>query len=134
MTYALDANIIIRLLRNDTTVNKHFDIAVNGNIKIVFPPYVNYEMLRGFRYKQAEAKERHYKDMCFRFSVGAMTEKIWERAAYIYGDVRRAGFTVGDADILIAAFCLEHGCTLVTNNTKDFEHIDGLRLEDWSKE
>jgi tRNA(fMet)-specific endonuclease VapC len=134
MTYALDTNIIIRLLRNDKTVNKRFDSAIKGNVKIVIPPYVNYEMLRGFRYKQAEAKERHYKDMCSQFRVGAMTSITWERAAGIYADVRRAGFTVGDADILIAAFCIEHGCILVTSNAKDFERVEGLRLEDWTQE
>ena len=40
---------------------------------------------------------------------------------------------VGDADILIAAFCLENDYTLVTNNTKDFVNIKGLLINDWTK-
>jgi tRNA(fMet)-specific endonuclease VapC len=34
-------------------------------------------------------------------------------------------------DMLIAAHAKALGVTLVTNNTRDFERIDGLTLEDW---
>ena len=34
-------------------------------------------------------------------------------------------------DLMIAAVALVHDLTLVTNNTKDFQNIPGLRLEDW---
>jgi predicted nucleic acid-binding protein len=37
-----------------------------------------------------------------------------------------------DMDVLIAAFCKTYDLTLVTNNTKHFENIAGLRLADWS--
>jgi tRNA(fMet)-specific endonuclease VapC len=38
---------------------------------------------------------------------------------------------IGDADILIAAYCLVNDYTLVTNNTNDFNRIDGLKLVNW---
>ena len=56
-----------------------------------------------------------------------------EKAAAVYASLRLAGFTVGDADILIAAFCIVNGCTLVTNNTKDFINIPEVHLADWTK-
>jgi tRNA(fMet)-specific endonuclease VapC len=31
----------------------------------------------------------------------------------------------------IAATALVHNLTLVTHNTKDYQHVPGLRLEDW---
>jgi tRNA(fMet)-specific endonuclease VapC len=34
-------------------------------------------------------------------------------------------------DLLIAAVALNHDLTVVSNNTKDFAHIPGLRLVDW---
>jgi tRNA(fMet)-specific endonuclease VapC len=34
-------------------------------------------------------------------------------------------------DMLIAAHALALGCTLVTNNTREFERVPGLRLENW---
>jgi len=55
----------------------------------------------------------------------------WKRAEEVYENLYRKGFTVGELDMLIAAYCLTHSCTLVTNNTKDFENIDGLTIENW---
>ena len=34
-------------------------------------------------------------------------------------------------DLLLAATALRHNLTMVTNNTKDFAHINGLRVVDW---
>jgi len=51
----------------------------------------------------------------------------------VYKELYHKGFTVGELDILIAAFCLIHDLTLVTNNTKDFENINGLIIVDWTQ-
>ena len=53
------------------------------------------------------------------------------RAASLYGDLHRRGELIGDADILIAATCLEHQCELVTNNASHFARIEGLVLQNW---
>ena len=52
-----------------------------------------------------------------------------------YGPLRseleRQGRPIGALDMLIAAHALALGCTLVTNNTREFERVPGLRLENW---
>jgi tRNA(fMet)-specific endonuclease VapC len=52
-----------------------------------------------------------------------------------YGRLRltlnRIGRTTGEIDAFIAATALAHGATLVTHHTKHFQHVPGLRLEDW---
>jgi tRNA(fMet)-specific endonuclease VapC len=35
-------------------------------------------------------------------------------------------------DLLIASYALRLGAVLVTNNTRKFERVEGLILEDWS--
>ncbi len=47
------------------------------------------------------------------------------------GQLLRQGMPVGEPDVMIAAVALVHGLTLVTHNTVDFQHIPGLRLDDW---
>ena len=47
------------------------------------------------------------------------------------GHLRQQGVQVPTADLMIASVALVHNLTLVTNNTRDFQRIPGLRLEDW---
>lgn len=57
------------------------------------------------------------------------------RAAAQYGDIRsdleRRGTPIGVNDLHIAAHARSEGLTLVTNNEREFERIDGLRIENW---
>jgi tRNA(fMet)-specific endonuclease VapC len=43
------------------------------------------------------------------------------------------GTPVADFDLLIGATAIHHGLTLVTNNTKHFQRIQGIQLEDWTQ-
>ncbi|GLU54211.1 type II toxin-antitoxin system tRNA(fMet)-specific endonuclease VapC [Dyadobacter frigoris] len=56
-------------------------------------------------------------------------------AAKFYGliraDLEAKGLIIGSNDILIAAHALSLGLTLVTNNTKEFGRVIGLKLENW---
>jgi len=129
--YAIDTNVIIHLLHGTVAVRDRRDEAVRQGNGLIIPPYVHFEMRRGFLYKPAPAKEKAYRSFCSIFSVGEMTDEIWEAAAVIYAELRKNSHTLSDADILIAAFCIVNGCTLVTNNTRHFENVAGLILEDW---
>lgn len=52
-----------------------------------------------------------------------------------YGEVRAqlelAGQLIGGNDLLIAAHALALGCTLVTDNQREFERVQELRVENW---
>lgn len=56
-------------------------------------------------------------------------------AAAHYGDIRasleRQGTPIGAYDMMIAAHARAHGLVVVTNNTREFTRVDGLRVEDW---
>lgn len=58
-----------------------------------------------------------------------------DRAAVVYGRIRAAlfaaGTPIGPNDLLIAAIALAHSLTLVTHNTREFQRVSGLRIEDW---
>jgi len=45
--------------------------------------------------------------------------------------LKKAGAKIGELDLLIACHALALGAVLVTNNTREFERIEGLRLENW---
>lgn len=50
----------------------------------------------------------------------------------ISGDLQRRGLLIGANDMLIAAHARSLGLTLVTNNTRGFGRIAGLKLENWA--
>ena len=45
--------------------------------------------------------------------------------------LKTQGTPIGDMDTLIAAHALAENLILVTHNTRHFERISGLKLEDW---
>ncbi len=49
----------------------------------------------------------------------------------VRGQLLQQGLTVNRLDLIIAATALVHDLTLVTHNTRDFQNIPGLHLEDW---
>ncbi len=58
-----------------------------------------------------------------------------EIAANHFGQLRKElqGQKIGAYDFMIAAHARSLGLTLVTNNTKEFERVNGLRIENWLK-
>ena len=58
-----------------------------------------------------------------------------DQAAELYGHLRAQlaaqGQMIGPNDLLIASIALAHDVTLVTQNTREFSRVAGLRLEDW---
>jgi predicted nucleic acid-binding protein len=52
-------------------------------------------------------------------------------ASMIFVKLQRRGIVIDDADILIAAWCIQNDYILVTNNLKHFENIENLKIENW---
>jgi tRNA(fMet)-specific endonuclease VapC len=59
-----------------------------------------------------------------------------ESAIWHYGDLRadleRRGQPIGSLDTMIAAHALSTHTILVTNDTREFERVPNLRLENWA--
>lgn len=53
-------------------------------------------------------------------------------AARIQRELYLAGTPIGYNDSLIAGHAIATGCICVTNNTREFARVPGLRLEDWA--
>jgi tRNA(fMet)-specific endonuclease VapC len=45
--------------------------------------------------------------------------------------LKKSGQTIGELDLLIGCQALALGAVMVTNNTREFERIEGLKLENW---
>ena len=60
-----------------------------------------------------------------------------QEASSEYGRIRTAlekkGKPIGAMDLLIAAHAKSKGLILVTNNEREFERVEGLKVENWVK-
>lgn len=76
-----------------------------------------------------------------RTSIGLLLQEIpslpWTpEAADCYGEIaaylQQTGQPIGAMDTMIAAHALVSGLTVATHNTRHFERVPGLKLEDWT--
>ena len=135
MIYALDTNTISFLLRHkqNPEVAKRFAAEINdkGN-SYVIPPLCYYEISWWLLRKSATAQLSAFEDL-YQSSLAkaVMVESELLEAAKIRVDLEKRGMPIGDADTLIAAYCIINDYTLVTDNISDFERIDGLKYVNW---
>jgi len=82
-----------------------------------------------FYSRDPEGDERALQDFLRGVTVLGIDEAICQIFGRERGRLRAAGMLVGDFDLLIGATALRHNLTLLTNNRRHFERIEGLRIE-----
>ena len=101
-----------------------------GEVRIVVPDLVFFEVLRGFR------QERSYREarlLLESFDLeDASNIRLAELAAQHYRSLRALGFTVRSGiDVLVASFCIERDYALL-HRDRDFQAFESLRgLRGW---
>lgn len=80
--------------------------------------------------QRTEEENRKFLSSVRILGIGEQTCKIFGR---LRSSLRQQKRQVPDFDMMIAAMALEHNLTLLTNNRKHFEQIEGLRLESLSQ-
>jgi tRNA(fMet)-specific endonuclease VapC len=88
------------------------------------------ELYEGVFYsRDPEGDERDLQDFLRGVTVLGIDDSTCRIFGRERGRLRAAGTLIGDFDLLIGATALHHNLTLLTNNRRHFERIDGLRIE-----
>jgi len=130
-TYAMDTNIVSYVLKNDVEVINSYRREAEQGHEFVMLPIVYYEITRWLLERNATKLHTAYNEMCISIPLANTAREVWSKAADLYAHTRRTGMPISDADLLIAAFCLVNNYTLVTNNIRHFDSIQGLKLTNW---
>ncbi len=133
MIYALDSNILSALLKKDSHVEEQLKAAVDNNNQYVIPPIVYYEVKRWLVLKNATAQLKAFENFCRLIPKINIDLECLEKSIEIYATLMKQGTPVGDFDILIAAYCIVNGYTLVTDNIREFERIEELKYVNWKE-
>jgi tRNA(fMet)-specific endonuclease VapC len=131
--YFLDTNVCIYYLRGlHKSIEKQFEIIPSYKIKI--PIIVKAELIYGI--EKSKLKERNrtvYKKFIEAFEIVNIDDDALDQYAKIRLNLENDGIIIGSNDLFIASIVLAHNGILITHNTKEFERVPGLRIEDWVK-
>ena len=132
MKYMMDTNICIYAIKNksESVIRK----ILSQNPEDLCISVVTYaELMHGVEKSQAVEKNR----IAMSLFLSAITVLDFDgEAAEAYGQIReeleRKGTPIDPMDLLIAGHARSQGLILVTNNTREFARVTGLRIEDWT--
>ena len=132
MIYLLDTNICIYIIKKKPpNVLRKFKTLQLGDIGISSITVA--ELRYGVEKSKYGARNRRAVEQ---FLMPLAIANFDAKTAQIYGQIRAAleakGTPIGPLDTLIAAHALSLDVTLVTNNTKEFSRVPGLKLENWA--
>ena len=128
--YLLDTNMVIYLQRGIPSVMQK--LLVLGRQGGALPSLVVAELAYGVEKSTHQARNRdRLEQLLLEFNVLPWAHTaMWHYARHFHA-LRQKGQTIGHMDLLIAAQALAEDATLVTNNLREFERIEGLKLENW---
>ena len=131
IAYLLDTNTVSYYIRSSSPALERRlrrTPAARVGLSVVTEMELRYGLARNPRLRIAPLVEE--------FLAGITVLPLTSEVARVYGRIRAqletAGTPIGPLDLMIAAQAAASRATLVTNNTKEFKRVRGLRCEDWT--
>ena len=130
MMYLLDTNICIYVINHKPQqVFERFRQYQLGELAV--SSITASELAFGVEKSGSERNKQALKKFLSPLEILPYDEQAIWHYAQLHHDLQSKGQTVGSLDMLIAAHALALDVVLVTNNTKEFERIEKLKLENW---
>ena len=134
MSYLLDTNAVIALLKNEPAIfRKRLRRTVSKGGAIAVSSIVLYELWYGVaRSARRENAERLRVFLSGGVAVSAFSEEDAMTAGDLRATLETAGTPIGPYDVLIAGQALRSNAILVTANVSEFARVPGLQWQDWT--
>ena len=130
LRYMLDTNICIYVIKNRPEgLRERFNRLAD---QLCISAVTLAEIIYG---AEKSARQIENIEVVDQFAARLDVLPFGERAATHYGQIRadleRAGHPIGLHDTMIGGHARSEGLTLVSNNVREFQHIEGLRIDNW---
>ncbi len=129
--FLLDSNAVSSLIRQQASSPILKRIAAVGPDLVCTSILVAAEIRFGVAKKGSSRLEAEAERVLNSLAVLDFESPADRRYAVLRTDLERRGLPIGANDMLIAAQCLALDATMVTNNLREFQRVQGLRVEDW---
>jgi tRNA(fMet)-specific endonuclease VapC len=130
LKYLLDTDTLIYISKRAGKCLERLEQHANADIAI---SSLNiFELEYGISRSSAPARaQRYLAELQARFTVLAFDSDSAAQAGRIRAQLRLAGVPIGPYDLQHAGIALAKQLVFVTRNTREFERVLGLRLENW---
>ena len=132
--YLLDTNIVSYFLRGTSPAlnQRILDSAPEVlAISIISAGELSYGLSRLTPSRRAAQLAHQLESLLTAVAVLALPPEAAQHYGTARSQLQAAGTPIGGNDLWIAAHALAQDLTLVTNNTKEFERVAGLKIENW---
>jgi tRNA(fMet)-specific endonuclease VapC len=128
MKFLLDNNAVIGLLRGDPRLTSRLKRQAPSDVGVssIVIHELSYGAYKGFRVSENLARID-----ALQFEIVEFDREDARRAGQARAFLAKAGTPIGPYDVLIAGQALARDLALVTRNTREFDRLPGLALEDW---
>ena len=133
MQYLLDTNIVSYYLRRSSQIlEARVDAALQNNTCAI-STITRAELRFGQAYLGlGDARCQVIEAFLEKLPNLAWSIETADQYGQLKSTLQRQGRPIGELDTQIAAHALAENLILVTHNTKHFERIEGLKMEDWT--
>ncbi len=129
--YLLDTNIIIYAQRGHANVRKRMREV--GQSNLIVSSLVAAELAYGVEKSTHKDKNKAaLESLLSVFYVAPWDAAPMWKYAENFHRLRSSGARIGEMDLLIGCHALALNAICVTNNIREFERIEGLKLENWA--
>lgn len=131
MKYLLDTDICIYWLKGRTAVRDKINEV--GQTEIAICVITASELYFGaYNSSKIEKNLITVETFIRSISVIPLSNNTLRKFGQLKAQLRQAGMPVADFDLLIASVALTEDFILVTNNTRHYQRIVGLKLDNWT--
>jgi tRNA(fMet)-specific endonuclease VapC len=134
VTHLLDTSVYSQPLRKRPLPAVQQRWIELGDARLCTSVICEAELLFGIESRGSERLRRAHRSILEgRLPILDVDVLVAQTYARLAAGMRRRGMTRPVFDLLIAGTAKAHGLVLATCNYKDFEPIEGLAVEDWSR-
>jgi tRNA(fMet)-specific endonuclease VapC len=128
--YLLDTNILSDLVRAPQGAVAE-QIAAAGEGRVATSVIVAAELRFGAEKKRSERLAKQLEAILGALPVLPLESPADVKYGLLRAQLESSGTPIGGNDMLIAAQALALGCTLVTDNVREFARVGDLKVENW---
>jgi predicted nucleic acid-binding protein len=130
--FLLDSDTVIFALKGNPAVRANLKVHLEAPIKVsvVTCMELYYGAYKSQKVNSNLAKIRTLEESLEVIPLGPEISGVFGK---LKAQLESSGARLDDFDLAIAACALAYDLTLVTNNTKHFQRVEGLKLTNWTK-